>query len=429
MEKKIIRTPRGTELRATARLTGRYIMKFERGAHGKVSAALNDVGIPGAREKPFRAKVARAMPHGRHLVLPKLGFAIVDPHSAAEDALLRLAAKQDEIHALVPEGLVRLASGSADYVRGWRDATDAIAAKLLSQPEVFRIAGASFSTGPDFTAALAITGVSASQLSGAGVKIAILDTGLDCNHPDFRGRDITCENLVGDGMACRDANGHGTHCAGIAAGPRSPVQGPRYGIAYESSLYAARVLNDDGGIGSDGSITQGIHRAVGLGCAVISMSLESIWQDGQDPTQSLYEELIHDATAAGSLVVVAAGNHHTAVGAPGNSPSALTVGAIDQALQTASFSNRATATASGVKGPDVAAPGVGIHSSWLTGAGSYKSLDGTSQATAFVAGIAALLAQSDSTLRGQKLKDAVIAKCRPLQDPVGEVGNGLVQAP
>lgn len=433
MEKKIVRVPQGAEARASAHLSGRYIMRLRQGGHKKISAKLNAAGMPAASVKPTAAPTARALPHGSHFILPKLGFIVIDPHSAHEEALLELARQEDDIHALTPEGTFRIASASPDYVRGWRDATVAFADNILAADgsSRARIADVDIAAGPDFATALSVTGVSASNLTGDGIRIAILDTGFDMSHPDFDPNRIQKDNLVGDGTEFHDYNGHGTHCTGLAAGPRTAAQGPRYGIAYESSLYLARVLNDDGTVGLDATVMQGIENASG-NCAVISLSIEASWSDGQPLCDSEYESVINRATKLGSLVVVAAGNQAKAVGIPGNSPSALTVAAVDQSLATASFSNRAMANAPGVKAPDLAAPGVGMRSSWLTSQGTYRSLSGTSQATAFVAGIAALWAQSNENLRGFDLKDALIKSCRQLANAAarkGEIGAGLVQAP
>jgi subtilisin len=121
-----------------------------------------------------------------------------------------------------------------------------------------------------------------------------------------------------------------------------------------------------------------------------------------------------------------------AVGTPGNSPSVLTVAAVDRNLATAPFSNGLRVAAPGVKGPELAGPGVDVYSSWPVSHGSYNTISGTSMATPHVAGIAALFAQSDRSARGQKLKDMIINQCLALANGTarrGEIGRGLVQAP
>lgn len=159
---------------------------------------------------------------------------------------------------------------------------------------------------------------------------------------------------------------------------------------------------------------------------------------GDPPYSTAYEQAAQRSLAAGCLLVVAAGNEADnpqyvgAVGTPGNSPSVLTVAAIDRMLATASFSDRVTADAPGVKGPDLADPGVDVYSAWPFADGSYNTISGTSMATPHVAGIAALYAEANPTTRGQALKDLVLRTCKVLPDGAarqGEIGRGLAQAP
>lgn len=159
---------------------------------------------------------------------------------------------------------------------------------------------------------------------------------------------------------------------------------------------------------------------------------------GDPPYSSAYEQAAQRALSAGCLIVAAAGNEADdpqyvgAVGTPGNTPSVLTVAAVDRTLATAPFSNRVQANAPGVKGPDLAGPGVDVYSAWLVADGSYKTISGTSMATPHVAGIAALFAEQNSTVRGDALKDLVLSKCMGLPQGdarQGEIGRGLVQAP
>ena len=177
----------------------------------------------------------------------------------------------------------------------------------------------------------------------------------------------------------------------------------------------------------------GIDWAVSQGCEIISLSLGAPWRPGDPPYSVAYERAARRALAAGSLLVVAAGNDAAdfrfvgAVGTPGNTPSVLTVAAVDRELATASFSNRARSQASGVKAPDLAAPGVDIYSSWPVAMGNYKTISGTSMATSHAAGIAALYAQTNPEARGLNLKTLLLQNCSPLPQDRGEVGAGLVR--
>jgi subtilisin family serine protease len=377
------------------------------------------------------------MPRGHYILMTGVGVAVVDPQPEQEDTLHVMAAQEPSILAMEPERIVSamMATDLDGYLRGWRDAVEALSSKLL-------VPGAPPGSAMAAQAAAATWGLGATRVpgstrSGQGVRIAILDTGLDVGHPDFVGRQITTKNFVGDGAPFHDGVGHGTHCAGTAAGPLSPGQGPRYGIASQVEIFSGRVL-DDNGRGGDANILQGIDWAVGQGCDVISLSLGAPWVPGDPPYSTAYETAIQHALGAGCLVVIAAGNEADnpqyvgAVGTPGNSPSALTVAAIDSALATASFSDRATPDAVGVKAPDLAAPGVDIYSAWPVAKGGYNTISGTSMATPHVAGIAALLAQGNPGIRGQALKTLVLGQCRALPDQSArrnETGSGLVQAP
>lgn len=438
--KVLIRAPEGSERRAAARLTGRYLMSFTPEAHDTVTAKLEAAGLPNAKTKAMGAETAKPLPHGSHYTLPLLGVAVVDPHAAQEDALHSMAAQEDAVHALVPERVVRAINpgASLEYVRGWRDATDALSSRLLAGPaDDASLRIQAFADSGTATWGLTATGVLNSRYSGQGIKLAVLDTGLDLSHPDFSNRHITTQNLVGDGQPFHDGVGHGTHCMGTAAGPLHPSRGSRYGIAYDAILYAGRVL-DDNGEGGDGTVLQGIEWAISQECTVISLSLGAPWLPGNPPFNPVYERAAQTALAHDCLLVVAAGNEADdvryvgAVGSPGNCPSVLTVAAVDSSLRTASFSDRIEPDAPGVKGPDCAAPGVAVCSSWPVSAGSYNTIDGTSMATPHVAGIAALFAQSDSALRGSKLKSAILAHCELLSQQAarkGEIGAGLVRAP
>ncbi|WP_368642231.1 S8 family serine peptidase [Castellaniella ginsengisoli] len=272
-------------------------------------------------------------------------------------------------------------------------------------------------------------GAGASSQTGKGIRIAVLDTGLDLAHPDFAGRDIVSRSFV-EGQPVQDGHGHGTHCAGIAAGPAMPGSQPRYGVAGEAGLYVGKVLGDEGS-GGDGGILEGIDWAIGQGCHIISMSLGSPVEPGQGHSV-VFETVARRALAAGVLIVAAAGNESrrpeviAPVGHPANCPSILAVAAVDAELRVAAFS------CAGLEGDggevNIAAPGVDILSAW-PGPTGHRSISGTSMAAPFVAGVAALHAQADPAARGARLGERLAQSARALSDPVRDVGAGLVQAP
>ncbi|MGH8812336.1 MAG: S8 family serine peptidase [Advenella sp.] len=272
-------------------------------------------------------------------------------------------------------------------------------------------------------------GADHSGYNGQGIRLAVLDTGLDLQHQDFAQRQIESRSFV-TGAEVQDENGHGTHCAGIAAGIMKPVAGPRYGVAGQAQLYIGKVLGNDGS-GGDGSVLDGIDWAVGEGCEIISLSLGSPAKEG-DSYSHIFEEVAKRALAAGTLIIAAAGNESqrpdyiAPVSHPANCPSIVAVAAIDEHMAIAPFSSGGLQSDGGQV--DIAAPGVDVLSSWPSPE-NYNTISGTSMATPFVAGVAALFAESDPAARGSVLRDRIVQNARPLPLPQQDVGRGLVQAP
>ncbi|WP_173922994.1 S8 family serine peptidase [Agromyces sp. Marseille-P2726] len=260
--------------------------------------------------------------------------------------------------------------------------------------------------------------------TGAGMRIAVLDTGIDLEHPDFAGRIIASESFI-PGQSVQDGHSHGTHCAGTAAGIKSPASGRRYGVAHHARLLIGKVLSNSGS-GTSGQILAGIDWAIRQRAHVISMSLGSAVAVGQ-PHFVYYEQAAVAALNAGSLIVAAAGNEGwKPVGAPANSPSVLAVAALDQSLQRASFS--CVALNGGGGEINVAAPGVATDSSVPVGKGSHGIKSGTSMATPHVAGVAARLGQKTG-FRGRALWRELERTAVPLPQSVQEVGKGLAVVP
>jgi len=274
---------------------------------------------------------------------------------------------------------------------------------------------------------LAVAKVPLSALTGAGIKVAVLDTGFDSSHQDFRGR-VIVRKLFASRSSEEDVHGHGTHCIGTACGALRPTSGPRYGVAHEAQIYAGKVLGDDG-LGTDRSVIAGMDWAVDQGCQIISMSLGAATRMGDQPNDD-YEQIGQACLDAGTLVIAAAGNesarpqHIAPVGSPANASTIMAVAALDQALGPAPFSCGGVNPGQDV---DIAAPGVDILSS-MPG-NRYGRMNGTSMATPHVSGVAALIAQSDVTLRGQALWARLVALAGGLPHPARDVGKGLLQAP
>lgn len=257
----------------------------------------------------------------------------------------------------------------------------------------------------------------AAGYTGEGVKVAVIDTGVDQTHPDLADREIAEANFSGtpDNI---DHFGHGTHVASIVAGTGAKSGGKYRGVADGASILDAKVL-DDNGSGQDSWIIAGMQWAVDQGADIANLSL-----GGQDtPEIDPLEEAVNSLSAkSGTLFVIAAGNSYrdATIGSPGSADAALTVGAVDDDDNLADFSSRGPRIGDGAIKPDVTAPGVDIvaalHSDGTIGEPvepGYTSLSGTSMATPHVAGAAALLAQQHPSFTGAQLKELLSASAKP----------------
>ena len=245
------------------------------------------------------------------------------------------------------------------------------------------------------------------DVDGSGVKVAILDTGIDSDHPDLEGRVKYAESIVGGGT--EDIHGHGTHVGGIVGGDGTASDGDYVGIAPNVTLYNIKVLSD-GGRGSRAGVIDGIERADELGVDIMSLSL-----GGLPTTNNPYIPVINSATANGTLVVVSAGNNGPvpfSIGTPGDVESALTVAATDNTDTIAGFSSRGPTDFSEQLKPNIAAPGFGIISANGYGEDTpenlYTTKSGTSMSAPMVSGAAALLIEDKPGLPVQHVRSALV---------------------
>ncbi|MGV9708380.1 S8 family peptidase [Streptomyces sp. NPDC003483] len=268
---------------------------------------------------------------------------------------------------------------------------------------------------------------------GQGVKVAILDTGVDANHPDLAGRIADAKDFSGS-ASTNDAFGHGTHVASIVGGTGAASGGTRRGVAPRADLLIGKVLGDDG-YGSESSVIDGMEWAAAQHAKVVNMSLGS--GTPTDGTDSMSEAVDALTASTGTLFVVAAGNEGpdpTTVSSPGAADAALTVGAVDRDDSLASFSSRGPRLGDAAVKPDVTAPGVGIVAARAAGTtmgspvdADYTSASGTSMATPHVAGAVALLAQRHPGWGARQLKDALISTAHEVPGTkVTEQGGGRI---
>jgi subtilisin family serine protease len=305
-----------------------------------------------------------------------------------------------------------------------------------------------------------ISAVGAADCSydGAGVSVAVLDTGIDPDHSAFTGVELIRKNFTTE--SDNDVNGHGTHCAGTIFG--RDTDGVRIGVAPGiSRALIGKVLGAGGG--SSATIASAIQWALDQGAQIISMSLgidfpgyvaylvesnglaqepaTSIALEGYRANVNLFNHVADMVQASGSflqgaLLIAAAGNeserprYEIAVGPPAAATGIVSVGAVGkggEGLTVARFSNTQV---------DVAAPGVAIVSARL--GGGLATMSGTSMATPHVAGVAALYAQQMTQSVGQFDAQAVSMRVNglathqalaPDHREFEDVGNGVVRAP
>lgn len=415
--------------------TGKYVITFRDNAVTEGLTALREQAgiarLANAADFPESALDLDRLDAAEGAVFPTLGVAVVSMDEDALSHVMSVAGEDSAILAVEPER-VFYAIGTElliDYLEGYRDAVDNLYQKISTtapheigngvKPTV------SFVDDALSTWGLKATKTTTSRYTGRGIRVAVLDTGMDLQHPDFRGRAIVSKSFV-PGEEVQDGNGHGTHCIGTACGSKD-LNGRRYGVAYESTIYAGKVLSNAGS-GNTSWILAGMEWAIANQCQIISMSLGNTI-----PTPSTaYETVGRRALDNGCLIVAAAGNNgrqsppSNTVGQPANSPSILAVAAIDSNLQRADFS--AISGSDLGANVDIAAPGVAVYSSVPMNRGRYAVFNGTSMATPHVAGIAALYSQAYG-VSGPLLWLYLLWTAMRLPLPSTDVGSGLAQAP
>ena len=232
--------------------------------------------------------------------------------------------------------------------------------------------------------------------TGAGVVVAVIDSGVDASHPDLAGQVLPGVDLVGgtSGVST-DPNGHGTHVAGTIAALTGNEVGVS-GFAPDAKILPIRTQNANGS-GLMSTVATGITYAADHGAQVINMSL------GGGTQVSAVTNAIAYARSKGVVVVASAGNSRTSgspISYPAADPGVIAVASTDSADNFSSFSNRGTYV-------DVAAPGSGILSTYPVALGSYGSMSGTSMASPHIAAVAALLKAFDTGLSPDRIQEAM----------------------
>jgi type VII secretion-associated serine protease mycosin len=255
-----------------------------------------------------------------------------------------------------------------------------------------------------------------SYTKGAGVTVAVVDTGVRASHEDLIGKVLPGKDYInpsGDGRS--DPNGHGTHVAGIIASAFDHDDG------FEGGAPAVRILPvrvlDGNGSGSSSDVADGIIWAVDHGARVVNLSLGG---DASNGTRTA----IQYANAHGAVVVAAAGNNGDSTNRtvyPAAYPEAIAVAAVDQYLGHASFSNHGAYV-------DVSAPGVAIASTYGSSNTATACMSGTSMATPYAAAEAALVVATNPRLSAEQIATDIEVTARDLgaAGPDAYFGHGLI---
>ena len=267
---------------------------------------------------------------------------------------------------------------------------------------------------------------------GEGMRIGIIDSGVDYMHPALGGgfgagyKVAGGWDFVGDDANPADEHGHGTHVAGIIAADSPELAG----VAPGATLYAYRVLNAMG-FGDEADIIAAIERSMDPnqdGNRSDHLDVINISLGAPGTADDLASRAVDRATAAGVVVVVAAGNEgvFASIGSPGTARTAITVGAIDDAGVVTQFSSRGPSSLHLELKPDVVAPGYAIASARM--GGGLIAMNGTSMSAPHVAGAAALLVKLHPDWTPADVKSALVTSASPVNGTLVERAAGRVDA-
>ncbi|MCL5970804.1 MAG: S8 family peptidase [Patescibacteria group bacterium] len=249
--------------------------------------------------------------------------------------------------------------------------------------------------------------------SGSGVKVAVIDTGINRIHPDLKANIAGCVNFIISWKTCEDDNGHGTHVSGIIAALNNGVG--TVGVAPNAKIYSLKVL-DRRGSGYTSDIIEALDWAVSNKMQVVNMSL------GTTVDVQAFREAIQRVNKAGIVEVAAAGNSGPAADSvlyPARYPEVIAVSATDSTDNVPYWSSR---------GPQVllAAPGVSIYSTYLKG--KYVTMSGTSMSAPHVTGTVALRLALYPTETPSEIKSILTANTNSLSYDSNMAGSGLLNA-
>lgn len=393
-------------------------------ARGTSHAAVQDepIEVTISHAEDLRAEETR----DRSSTLLDLGERIRTSQATIVNTLRRLKTAEPYVHSLVNAVTVKLTPKQLQELT----AMDEVKFVRLEIPEMVTCMNESVRV---------IESVEAAQdfgANGRGIKVALLDTGIDKNHPALLGKVVDEISTVAESINIPGM--HATHTAGTIASNDVVFRG----VAPQAELINIKVL-DHNGFGTPASVIKGLEQAVRRGALVASMSLG--WSEifmgwVCNNADCILCQAADNTVRLGVALVVAAGNETTfgarppfSVRHPGAARKVITVGAVDKAKVLASFSSIGPGSGRLSPGspirltkPDVAAPGVNIVSSVL--GGGFGSMSGTSMATPHVAGLAAMVLQKNASLSPTMVKRLISDTCEPLENTPNQVGYGIINA-
>ncbi|MBX2987347.1 MAG: S8 family serine peptidase [Bdellovibrionaceae bacterium] len=263
-------------------------------------------------------------------------------------------------------------------------------------------------------------------LDGRGVRVGILDTGIDASHPDLKGRTILFKDFISGRTTPYDDNNHGTHVAGTIAGGNH--SGTAIGVAPGAQLIVGKIFSASGSANEDDILSAMQWMADPDGNPDTNDAprlVSNSWGGGRasgDPANEPNCKAVDAWVKLGILPVFAAGNEGPSaktVGLPAACPLALAVGATDENDNIARFSSRGPVVWSNITliKPEISAPGARVLSS--VPGGDYKSYSGTSMATPHVAGLAALMFQANPQARSETIAQKLMQGATDL-GPAGQ---------
>ncbi|MCS7475867.1 S8 family serine peptidase [Umezawaea endophytica] len=340
------------------------------------------------------------------------------PLLVQQDAAARVATPSGgTVRRELPDvGMTALDATKADVARFWGDLATGERARAAGAVRKVWLNGRVRANLDQSVPRIGAPTAWAAGLTGRGVRVAVLDTGIDTDHPDLVGKVEQSQDFSGKGTV-EDGHGHGTHVASAVVGSGAASGGRNRGVAPDAGLAVGKVLDDYGSGSFDAIIAGMTWAAAETGAKVVNMSLgDGRPSDGTDPISAAVNTLTRDH---GTLFVVAAGNSGAdgSVSSPAAADAALAVGSVSKQDVPSPFSSRGPRDGDGAVKPEIAAPGEDVVAAMPSGVpplgepvgDAYQRLSGTSMAAPHVAGSAAILAQQHPDWTSGRLKDALVS--------------------